>query len=155
MNATRSALVILLLLLPVSCTGMKKSFEETGPNNLRVSECADAATSSVSGTSPDLAPLYVYDNGYWTYFGFGRDDMHQVQLPVVYMLVDRYDVPPPDVRIIGGALVAEATAQVWTIKSGEKFLCVVNRGYDRGAAEPGVPTMHEKDLAPDSKDGKR
>lgn len=71
-----------------------------------------------------LAPLMVFDDGYWTYFKFTNDkNLDKAKVPTVYRVVDGYDTPA-NIRVEGGTIIAETTGNGWTLKSGEAHLCI-------------------------------
>lgn len=71
-----------------------------------------------------LAPIRVFDDGYWTYFQYSREgNLDKVKVPAIYRVVDGYDTPA-NIRVEGGTIIAETTSQGWTIRSGEAHLCV-------------------------------
>lgn len=78
--------------------------------------------------SYDLEPIRICDDGKWTYFRFSNtgqlDDVQQ--LPVVYQVVDGYDTPV-NTRVQGGVIVAETTSKNWTLRAGDRHLCVQKR----------------------------
>ena len=75
--------------------------------------------------SYELEPIRICDDGKWTYFRFSNtghlDDVQQ--LPVVYQVVDGYDTPV-NTRVQGGVIVAETTSKNWTLRAGDRHLCV-------------------------------
>lgn len=75
--------------------------------------------------SYELEPIRICDDGKWTYFRFSDtghlDDVQQ--LPVVYQVVDGYDTPV-NTRVQGGVIVAETTSKNWTLRAGDRHLCV-------------------------------
>lgn len=75
--------------------------------------------------SRDLSPIRICDDGQWTYFRFSKDSTLDgvEQLPVVYVVVDGYDTPVNS-RVEGGVIIAETTAKNWTLRAGDKHLCV-------------------------------
>lgn len=75
--------------------------------------------------SKDLKPVRICDDGRWTYFRFSNEDNLDTteQLPVVYQVVDGFDTPV-NMRVEGGVIIAESTAKNWTLRAGDKHLCV-------------------------------
>nr|AKN37591.1 Component of conjugal plasmid transfer system [Vibrio sp. FF_291] len=85
----------------------------------------------IEGGDEDLAPYYVYDDGIFTYFKF--DDKSQRMsgrpLPVVYKVLDGSD-SPTNASVIGETLRTlrvEGVNNSWTLRLGEKYLCVKRR----------------------------
>ena len=71
-----------------------------------------------------LMPFKIFDDGIWTYFQYGKDDMLSVQdLPTIYKVKDGFDTPVNS-RIEKGSLVIEAISDKWTIRSGQSHACV-------------------------------
>jgi type IV secretory pathway VirB9-like protein len=70
-----------------------------------------------------LKPLRVFDDGYFTYFQFAEDNLDSVELPEVYAVIDGYDTPV-QTRVKNGFLIATMLNNKWTVRNGEKFLCV-------------------------------
>ena len=75
-----------------------------------------------------IAPRQIFDDGIFTYFRYGKDDnMDRVgSLPVIYRVMDGHDVMV-NIRVEGEYLVAETVNDNWTIRSGDKFVCVRKR----------------------------
>lgn len=78
--------------------------------------------------SYDLKPIRICDDGNWTYFRFSEtDNLDAVpQLPVVYQVIDGYDTPV-NTRVQGGVIIAESVSKNWTLRAGDKHLCVQRR----------------------------
>lgn len=71
-----------------------------------------------------LAPIRIFDDGYFTYFQFAENNLDKVErLPVIYVVKDGYDVPVNN-RVIGGTVIAETVSSKWTLRSGDAHLCV-------------------------------
>jgi type IV secretion system protein VirB9 len=71
----------------------------------------------------EIAPVFVYDDGKWTYFDFGKNFVSN-RLPNVYKLVDKYD-SVTNVRINGNLVVAQSLSEEgWSLKNGEKVVCI-------------------------------
>lgn len=71
----------------------------------------------------EIAPLFIYDDGKWTYFDFGKNFVSD-RLPNVYKIVDEFDVVI-NTRIEGNLIVAQSlSVDGWNLKNGEKFVCV-------------------------------
>lgn len=79
----------------------------------------------LAGGDKSLAPVRVFDDGYWTYFKLSEDkNLDKVKVPAVYRVVDGYDTPV-NVRVEGGTLIAETLSKGgWTLRSGEAHLCI-------------------------------
>ena len=76
------------------------------------------------GGNKKIKPIRVFDDGYFTFFQFGQDNMDKVRnLPTVYRVVDGYDTPV-NTRISGGCIVAETVNDKWTLRSGETHYCI-------------------------------
>ena len=73
--------------------------------------------------SKDITPLFVYDDGKWTYFDFGKNFVSD-RLPNVYRVVDQFD-SVINSRVEGNLLIAQSLGvEGWTLKNGEKFVCI-------------------------------
>jgi len=71
----------------------------------------------------DIAPIFVYDDGSWTYFDFGKNFI-SARLPTVYRIVDKFD-SVVNTRTEGNLLIAQSLGtEGWTLKNGEKFVCI-------------------------------
>lgn len=71
----------------------------------------------------DIAPIFVYDDGKWTYFDFGKNFVSD-RLPNAYKIVDEFD-SVVNTRVVGNLLVAQSLSiDGWTLKNGEKFVCI-------------------------------
>lgn len=78
----------------------------------------------LKGGNDDIKPIRVFDDGHFTFFQYGQEDLDHVQtLPTVYRVVEGYDTPV-NTRISGGCIVAETTNAKWTLRSGETHFCV-------------------------------
>lgn len=87
----------------------------------------------MSKGSRELAPLAIFDDGYFTYFKFGDGNLDSIKVPVIYQVVDGYD-SLLNTRVEGGYIVAETTNEKFTIRRGEKFLCIKNKKYTKNYA---------------------
>lgn len=83
--------------------------------------------------SRDLAPITIFDDGYFTYFKFGNGNLDAVKVPVIYQVVDGYD-SLLNTRVEGGYIVAETVNEKFTIRRGEEFLCILNKNYKHTTA---------------------
>ncbi|EKO3958200.1 TrbG/VirB9 family P-type conjugative transfer protein [Vibrio fluvialis] len=83
----------------------------------------------IEGGDEDLAPYYVYDDGIFTFFKF--DDKTQSTknrpLPVVYKVVDESDSPVNASTVGERTIRVEGVNNAWTLRLGEKSLCVKRR----------------------------
>lgn len=78
----------------------------------------------VKGGDKSLAPVRIFDDGFFTYFQFSDDgNFDKTSAPVIYIVKDGYDTPVNN-RVANGTIIAEALSAAWTIRAGEKFLCV-------------------------------
>ena len=78
----------------------------------------------LKGGDKSIKPIRVFDDGYFTYFQFGENDMSKVRkLPAIYRVVDGFDTPV-NTRIQKGMIVAETINDKWTLRSGSAYLCV-------------------------------
>lgn len=76
----------------------------------------------VSGDK-DIAPIFVYDDGKWTYFDFGKSFVSD-RLPNVYKVIDKYD-SVINTRTEKNLLIAQSLSlEGWTLKNGEKVVCI-------------------------------
>lgn len=80
----------------------------------------------VVGGNKDLAPTMVFDDGVFTYFQFEKEGAQS--FPVVYKVVDGYDVPTNN-KIEGNFVIVESTGKAWTLRAGEEHLCVRHKDY--------------------------
>lgn len=77
-----------------------------------------------------IAPIRVYDDGYFTFFQFGENNLDSVKtLPTVYRVVDGYDTPV-NTRISGGKIIAETLSKKWTLRAGSAHLCIWKKDND-------------------------
>lgn len=71
-----------------------------------------------------LMPKSVFDDGIWTYWQYGHNNLDAIdRLPVPYAVVDGYDTAINS-RIEGGYLITEGVSNKWTLRSGESYACV-------------------------------
>ena len=71
-----------------------------------------------------LAPVRVFDDGYWTYFQLSKEgNLDKAKVPAIYRVVDGVDTPV-NIRVEGGTVIAETMSKAWTIRAGEAHLCV-------------------------------
>lgn len=87
----------------------------------------------MSKGSRDLAPLAIFDDGFFTYFKFGDGSLDAIKVPVIYQVIDGYD-SLLNTRVEGGYIVAETTNDKFTIRRGDKFLCIRNKRYAKTTA---------------------
>lgn len=83
--------------------------------------------------SRDLAPITIFDDGYFTYFKFGDGNLDSIKVPVIYQVVDGYD-SLLNTRVEGGYIVAETINEKFTIRRGDEFLCILNKAYKHTTA---------------------
>lgn len=83
--------------------------------------------------SRDLAPITIFDDGFFTYFKFGDGNLDAIKVPVIYQVVDGYD-SLLNTRVEGGYIVAETINEKFTIRRGEEFLCILNKAYKHTTA---------------------
>lgn len=83
--------------------------------------------------SRELAPMAIFDDGYFTYFKYGDGNLDSIKVPVIYQVVDGYD-SLLNTRVEGGYIVAETTNEKFTIRRGDKFLCILNKKYKKNVA---------------------
>jgi type IV secretory pathway VirB9-like protein len=75
-----------------------------------------------------LMPKKIFDDGIWTYFKYGEDNLiDKSKLPVIYAVRDGYDMPINS-RIENGYLILETVSDKWTLRSGESYACVQRGG---------------------------
>ena len=78
-----------------------------------------------------ITPMRVFDDGLWTYFQFGIDNLDRLQsAPAIYRVLDGVDTPV-NTRVVNGFIVAELVAAGWTIRAGTAHVCV--RRFDAHA----------------------
>lgn len=79
---------------------------------------------SAKAGDASLAPAKIFDDGVWTYFKYGDDNLDKIKrLPVIYRVIDGVDTPVNQ-RIEAGTIIAETTSAAWTLRSGDAHLCV-------------------------------
>ncbi len=72
----------------------------------------------------EIAPYSAYDDGKWTYFDFrGQGIVESGRMPVIYKVIDGFDAIV-NTRFEGGFIIAESINQGWTLKNGQKTVCV-------------------------------
>ena len=77
----------------------------------------------------EIAPYSVYDDGKWTYFDFrGQGIVESGRLPVLYKVIDNYD-SIVNTRYKDGIMIAESINFGWTLKSGDKTVCVRAKSF--------------------------
>ena len=71
----------------------------------------------------EIAPIFVYDDGKWTYFDFGKNFVSD-RLPNVYKVIDKYD-SVINTRTEGSLVIATSLGvEGWTLKNGDKTVCI-------------------------------
>lgn len=83
--------------------------------------------------SRELSPMAIFDDGYFTYFKYGDGNLDSIKVPVIYQVVDGYD-SLLNTRVEGGYIVAETTNDKFTIRRGDKYLCILNKKYKKNMA---------------------
>lgn len=74
----------------------------------------------------EIAPIFVYDDGKWTYFDFGKSFVSD-RLPNIYKVIDKYD-SVTNTRIENNLLIAQSLSpEGWSLKNGKKVVCVKPR----------------------------
>lgn len=123
-----------------SFTGTKKSPKKSKytPKNQDDTETPDYLRSlkdanpadlnfayQVADNESELAPIRIFDDGHFTYFQFGEENLDSVRnLPAFYRVVDGTDQPFTNLQKEGGFVIATTTHDRWTLKSGRKWLCI-------------------------------
>lgn len=77
----------------------------------------------IKAGDPSLAPIRIFDDGYFTYFQFAEENLDKVKVPAIYRVVDGYDVPVNS-RVSNGTVIAEIVNDKWTLRSGDAHLCI-------------------------------
>nr|AKN36612.1 hypothetical protein [Vibrio splendidus]AKN40557.1 Component of conjugal plasmid transfer system [Enterovibrio norvegicus] len=80
----------------------------------------------IEGGNDDIAPYYVYDDGIFTYFRFDKKSDKNLNraLPVVYKVIDKSDSPTNSTVIGKRTLRVEGLNNNWTLRLGERYLCI-------------------------------
>jgi len=83
----------------------------------------------IKGGDEELSPYYVYDDGIFTYFKFDSKNSKNLNkaLPVVYKVVDDSDSPTNASMVSKRTIRVEGVSNSWTLRLGEKYLCVQRR----------------------------
>ena len=63
----------------------------------------------------------IFNDKQFTYFKYDKNKLPQI--PTVFTVVDKQD-SPMETRVIGDYLIAETTAEKFTLKIGESYVCV-------------------------------
>lgn len=119
----------------VECQDKEKPAEQDKPikpdylASLPLVDPANINTNYVYGKGDEsLAPLLVFDDGHFTYFKFGEENLDAViELPVPYRVAGGYDTPVNS-RIAKGTIIAETISGKWTLRLGDDYLCVRRDG---------------------------
>lgn len=76
-----------------------------------------------------LAPLEIFDDGVaFTYFKFGDNDLTTLEeAPALYRVMDGFDVPV-NFEVKDGHYIAKMIHPAWTLRAGEKHLCIRKKG---------------------------
>lgn len=79
----------------------------------------------VADPDSDLAPIRIFDDGHFTYFQYGEENLDKVRnLPALYRVVDGTDQPFTNLQKVGGYVIATTTHDRWTLRSGRQWLCI-------------------------------
>lgn len=71
----------------------------------------------------EIAPIFVYDDGKWTYFDFGKNFVSD-RLPTAYKVIDKFD-SVLNTRTEGNLIIAQSLGvEGWTLKNGDKQVCI-------------------------------
>ena len=90
------------------------------------------------GGNDDLTPTMVFDDGVFTYFQFTNEGAKK--FPLVYKVVDGYDVPVNN-KIEENFIIVESTGKAWTLRAGDEHLCVRYKGKEAAKEQikkPGI-----------------
>ena len=63
----------------------------------------------------------IFNDKQFTYFKFDKEKMPQI--PTIFVVVDKQD-SPIETKVIGNYIIAETTAQNFTIRLGDSYICV-------------------------------
>ena len=89
----------------------------------KVESLAKLNTSYKVFGDKEIAPLFVYDDGKWTYFDFGKNFVSD-RLPNIYKVIDKYDAVV-NTRTEKNLLIAQSLSlEGWALKNGAKVVCV-------------------------------
>lgn len=79
----------------------------------------------IVGGDESIRPYAVYSDGVFTYFRFGEHDSSAAvnELPAVYRVADGSDIPTNS-TMKKGTLRVEGVHNKWTLRLGEKYLCI-------------------------------
>lgn len=71
----------------------------------------------------EVSPIFVYDDGKWTYFDFGKSFVSD-RLPTAYKVVDKFD-STINTRTEGNLIIAQTLGvEGFTLKNGDKYVCI-------------------------------
>jgi len=99
------------------------NLKQNNTNIKTILTLSDLNTSYKIKGAKDIAPIYVYDDGKWTYFDFGKTFVSD-RLPTVYKVIDKSDSVINN-SISGNVIIAKSlSTQGWILKNGDKHVCV-------------------------------
>ncbi|MCK5096980.1 MAG: TrbG/VirB9 family P-type conjugative transfer protein [Desulfobacteraceae bacterium] len=105
-------LLIILLCFP-ACALKKKMSKNYSP-----------CVIGNSGGDVNIAPIQVFDDGYWTYFRYSNSGhIDKRKLPTVYIIDDKME-SLVNTRVDGNFLIAETTGDLWCLRYGESYVCI-------------------------------
>lgn len=100
-----------------------KSLKENNSYIKKVKNLDKLNTSYKIKGDREIAPLFVYDDGKWTYFDFGKNFVSD-RLPNAYKVIDSFD-SVVNTRSKGNLLIATSlSVDGWTLKNGDKYVCI-------------------------------
>ena len=77
------------------------------------------------GVYEDLKAEEIFRDKKWTYFKYdSRDSL--IKFPLIYRVIDGYDTPV-NTRIVGNYIIAETVSNKFTLRLGNKYICVRRR----------------------------
>ncbi|WP_024954364.1 TrbG/VirB9 family P-type conjugative transfer protein [Sulfurospirillum arcachonense] len=74
----------------------------------------------------ELKAYDIFRDNKWTYFKYDKDDANK-KFPVIFRVVDGYD-NPVNTRVVGDYIMAETIADKFTLRIGDKYVCVRKKG---------------------------
>ncbi|MCD4741621.1 MAG: TrbG/VirB9 family P-type conjugative transfer protein [Desulfobacteraceae bacterium] len=106
-------LLLMILLLFPACAFKKKISKNYSP-----------CVIGNSGGDVNIAPIQVFDDGYWTYFKYSHSGhIDKRKLPTVYIIDDKME-SLVNTRVDGNFLIAETTGDLWCLRYGESYVCI-------------------------------
>ena len=104
----------------------KKILQQIKSSNNHVTSIralSDLNTSYSIKGEKQIAPIFAYDDGKFTYFDFGKNFVSD-RLPVAYKVIDERDTVA-NTRTDGNLIVAESlSVEGWILKNGDKHVCI-------------------------------